>query len=75
MRDAIAWSHDLLFPDEQTLFRRLAGFVGGSTVECILGDGWYLLAQHIGSIDDQPFCGAAQVIHCDLCNVVQIKLI
>ena len=33
MRDAIAWSHDLLTPEEQTLFRRLAVFVGGFTIE------------------------------------------
>jgi non-specific serine/threonine protein kinase len=33
LRDAIAWSHDLLTPDEQTLFRRLAVFVGGCTLE------------------------------------------
>jgi predicted ATPase/DNA-binding XRE family transcriptional regulator len=33
MRDAIAWSHDLLSPEEQALFRRLAVFVGGSTLE------------------------------------------
>ena len=33
MRDAIAWSHDLLSPDEQRLFRRLAVLSGGCTLE------------------------------------------
>ncbi len=33
MRDAIAWSHDLLTPGEQILFRRLAVFVGGFDLE------------------------------------------
>jgi len=33
LRDAIAWSHDLLDPEEQAVFRRLGVFVGGFTLE------------------------------------------
>ena len=32
MHAAVAWSHDLLTPDEQVLFRRLAVFRGGFTL-------------------------------------------
>ena len=42
MRDAIAWSHDLLSPAERILFRRLAVFVDGCTLEAaeaVGGDG------------------------------------
>ena len=33
LRAAIEWSHELLWPEEQTLFRRLAVFRGGCTLE------------------------------------------
>jgi predicted ATPase len=33
LRDTIAWSHDLLTPSDQTLFRRLSVFHGGCTLE------------------------------------------
>jgi predicted ATPase/Tfp pilus assembly protein PilF len=35
LRDAIAWSHDLLTPAEQALFTRLAVFSGGCTLEAV----------------------------------------
>jgi predicted ATPase/DNA-binding CsgD family transcriptional regulator len=35
LRAAIAWSYDLLAPPEQILFRRLAVFVGGGTLDAM----------------------------------------
>jgi predicted ATPase len=68
LRGAIAWSHDLLELDEQRLFRRLAVFVGGSTLEaaeavCAGDDGLEidvldgmasLVAQSLLRRDDEP---------------------
>jgi predicted ATPase/class 3 adenylate cyclase len=42
LRQTIAWSHDLLTPGEQVLYRRLAVFVGGCTLaaaEALVGGG------------------------------------
>lgn len=39
MRDAIAWSYELLSPGEQTVFRRLAIFTGGWTLDAAEGIG------------------------------------
>jgi predicted ATPase/DNA-binding CsgD family transcriptional regulator len=41
MRDAISWSHDLLTPEEQELYRGLSVFIGGFTLtaaERVIGD-------------------------------------
>jgi non-specific serine/threonine protein kinase len=35
MRDAVAWSFDLLSPTDQTLFRRLGVFAGGFSIEAV----------------------------------------
>lgn len=35
LREAIGWSHDLLTPDEQMLFRRLAVFVAGCALTAV----------------------------------------
>ena len=35
LRETIAWSYDLLSPEEQALFRRLSVFVGGWTLDAV----------------------------------------
>jgi non-specific serine/threonine protein kinase len=54
LRDAIAWSDGLLPPEEQALFRRLAVFVGGFTIEGAQGAlGAPLLLDGLSSLADK----------------------
>ena len=66
MRGAIAWSYDLLPPEEQTLFRRLAVFVGGCTVDA---------AEAVVNLEDDPtfdaFDGIASLVNKNLLRQVQ----
>ena len=43
IRNTIAWSYDLSEPDEQLLFRRLAIFVGGCSLDAIEGVGSWVM--------------------------------
>ena len=52
LRNTIAWSYDLLEPEEQALFRRLAIFVGGCTLEAAEAAYAAVDAPHVPSVDD-----------------------
>jgi predicted ATPase len=63
LRGAIDWSHDLLTPAEQKLFRRLSVFVGGCTLEAAeavcdaRNDLGLDLLEGIGSLIDKSLLG------------------
>ncbi len=62
MRDAIGWSYDLLTEEEQALFRRLAIFLGGCTLEAaaaVAGDG-------VGVLEGVSALIASSLLHQDL---------
>jgi predicted ATPase/DNA-binding CsgD family transcriptional regulator len=57
MRDAIAWSYDLLTPAEQAFFRQLSVFVGGFTLdaaEWVTGVGYQVSGTVLGAEAPSP---------------------
>ena len=66
MSNAIAWSYDLLTPEEQRLFRRLAVFVGGFTLEsaeAVSAGTLDLLTSLVEQSLVQPLTGSSGVSH------------
>jgi non-specific serine/threonine protein kinase len=63
MRDAVAWSYDLLAPAEQTLFRRLSVFAGGFTLDAAeaVGAGASVL-DGVASLVDQSLLGQTEQV-------------
>jgi predicted ATPase/DNA-binding CsgD family transcriptional regulator len=59
LRNTLQWSYDLLSEEEQRLFRRLAVFVGGCTLEavevvcCVLGSGGTSVLEGVASLIDK----------------------
>jgi non-specific serine/threonine protein kinase len=58
LRDAIAWGHDLLAPEDQALFRRLSVFAGSFTLEAAAVVG--------GSTVDSVIDGIASLVNSSL---------
>ncbi|MFN8590858.1 MAG: LuxR C-terminal-related transcriptional regulator [Thermomicrobiales bacterium] len=57
MRDAVAWSYDLLTADERALFRRLSVFVGGFPLEAVEA-----VASATGDLAIDPLDGITSLI-------------
>ncbi len=55
LHDTVAWSYDLLRPEEQIVFRRLAVFAGGCTLdaaEWVIGDGLRVMERDTASLSN-----------------------
>jgi predicted ATPase len=65
IRDAIAWSYDLLAPAGQRLFRRLAVFVGGCTLDAAA-----VVSGPDGAADADTLDGIAALTDANLLQVV-----
>ncbi|MFN8662410.1 MAG: LuxR C-terminal-related transcriptional regulator [Thermomicrobiales bacterium] len=61
MRDAIAWSYDLLRPQEQAVFRGLAIFSGGFTLEAATA-----IARATGNDEDEVVDLVSVLVHASL---------
>ena len=71
MRAAVIWSHDLLTEEERALFRRLAVFVGGFTLEA---------AEAVAGLDDElgrsySFRDAASAVLPGIASLVEKSLV
>lgn len=57
LRDTIAWSYDLLTPDEQELFRRVGAFPGGASLAAL-----DTLAEVAGALETDTVAGLASLV-------------
>src|SRR6266567_2721745 len=69
LRNTIQWSYDLLSGEEQRLFRRLAVFVGGCTLEAVealchaLGSGVTSVLEGVASLFDKSLLQQMEQLH------------
>src|SRR6266571_1677786 len=69
LRNTIQWSYDLLSEEEQRLFRRLAVFVGGCTLEAVealcyaLGSGVTSVLEGVASLFDKSLLQQMEQLH------------